>query len=174
MEYVTITAPNFFALKTQQEFESANETNPEAPKIDLKDVSKTYEAMIQYMCGIRGCDGVPLRYVAQPKSDPMPIVESSDTSNTYATYDEEMVKIVLMIEAGHAANAREEYGCFSDTFIRYRRKFWDIISPLLHVTNAWPHVKSARNNRNGQKATLAFYDHFLGQTTWFTYRIRQR
>ena len=85
-----------------------------------------------------------------------------------------MVKMVMIIEPGNAANAREDDGRFDDTFIVDRGKLCDIISSLLHVRNAWPHVKSARNNRNGQKATLAFYDHFLGQTTWFTYRIRQR
>ena len=75
------------SLKKQRDLESAKEKNPEAPKMDLKDVSKTYESMIQYICGISGCAEVPLRYVAQPTSDLMPITEVDDTSNSYATYD---------------------------------------------------------------------------------------
>ena len=37
----------------------------------------------------------------------MPIAEAENPRNTYATYDEEMVKIVPIIEPGHAANATE-------------------------------------------------------------------
>ena len=72
--------------------ELAKETKPEAPTINLKGFSKSYEVMIQYMCGMRGWYGVPLIYVARPASDLTPIVEADDPSNTYATYDEETVK----------------------------------------------------------------------------------
>ena len=72
--------------------ELAKETKPEAPTINLKGFSKSYEVMIQYMCGMRGWYGVPLIYVARPASDLTPIAEADDPSNTYATYDEETVK----------------------------------------------------------------------------------
>ena len=85
--------------------ESSKEINYEASTINLKDVSKTYEAMIQYLLGIRGCDGVPLSYVARPTSDMMSIVEADYPSNAYATYDEKMVKRLPIIEPGHATNA---------------------------------------------------------------------
>ena len=45
-----------------------------------------------------------LSSVAQPIYDLISITEADNTSNTYATYDEEMVKRVLIIEPGHAAN----------------------------------------------------------------------
>ena len=73
----------------------------------MKDISKTYESMIQYLRGIHGCYGLPLSYVARSKKDMMPIAEAENPRNTYATYDEEMVKIVTIIEPGHAANATE-------------------------------------------------------------------
>ena len=85
-----------------------------------------------------------------------------------------MVKMVMIIEPGNAANAREDDGRFDDTFIVDRGKLCDIISSLLHVRNAWPHVKSARNNCNGRKATLAFYDNFGGTNNVVFNRIRQR
>ena len=47
VEYGDITIPHIFTLKKQQELDSAKETNPEATTIDLKDISKTYEEMIQ-------------------------------------------------------------------------------------------------------------------------------
>ena len=73
-----------------------------------------------------------------------------------------MVKIVPIIDTGHTVNATEEYGTFPDTLIRDRGKVWNIISPILHVTDDWPHVKSARKNLDGCKAMLAFYGHFGG------------
>ena len=41
----------------------------------------------------------------QPTIDMMPISEADDPRNAYDTYDEEMVKIVPIIEPVHAANA---------------------------------------------------------------------
>ena len=73
-----------------------------------------------------------------------------------------MVKIVPIIDPGHASNAIEEDGNFSDTFIRDRGKVWGIPSPLLHVTDSCPHVKSAMKNLYVWKSMLAFYDHFWG------------
>ena len=49
VEYVDITVPNIYALKKQQDMELAKETKLEALTINLKDVSETYEAIIQYM-----------------------------------------------------------------------------------------------------------------------------
>ena len=62
--------------------------------------------MNQYLRGIRGCDGVPLSYVALLPSKLVPIAEEDYPSNTYATYDEEMVKIGPIVESGHASNAK--------------------------------------------------------------------
>ena len=70
-----------------------------------------------------------------------------------------MVKIVTIIETGHSANATEEFGPFSDTLIGDIGKFWDFISPLLHFTYAWPHVKSTRKNHDVWKAIIAFCGH---------------
>ena len=92
----------------------------------------------------------------------MTIAEAYNPSNTYTNYNEEMVKIVPITEPGNAANATEEYGPFSDTFIKDRGNVWDIIPPLLHVTDACTHVNSNMRNHDGWKAIIEFYDHFLG------------
>ena len=67
-----------------------------------------------------------------------------------------------IIETGCASNTTEEDGPFDDTFIGDIGKIWDLISPLLHVTDAWPHGKSARKNCGGHKAMLLFCGHFGG------------
>ena len=72
------------------------------------------------------------------------------------------MKIVLIIETVHAANATEEYGPFDYTFIGDKRKVWDIIHSLLHFTYASPQVKSARNNSGGRKSMLVLYNKFFG------------
>ena len=118
VDYGDISVPNICELKNQKDMDSAKENNPEAPKIDMNDVYKTYGAMIQYLRGICVSDGVPLRYVARRASDLTPISEADDPSNTYTSYDEETKKRVPIIDPGHAANTTEEDGPFSDTFIR--------------------------------------------------------
>ena len=169
--YGDIYIPNICALKKQLELELAKERKPEASKIDLIDFSKIYEEFIQYLHGIRGYDGVPLIYVARPTSDMIPIVESEDPINAYATYDEEMVKMVLIIEPRYSTNATEEDRTFSDTFIGDKGEVWDIIP---YVMDAWRHANISRNNREGRKDMLSLYGHFGGQTTWITYISRQR
>ena len=83
VDYSDITVTNIRALKKQRYMELAKEAKHEATAIDLEDVSKTYEAMIQYLRGIRRCDWVPLRYISRPTSDLMPITEADNPSNTY-------------------------------------------------------------------------------------------
>ena len=161
VDYTNITVPEIRALKKQREMEATTESKPEAPTIDLKDVSKTYEALVQYLRGMRGGNGVPLSYTVRPTDELMPKPSADDPSTEYSTYDEEMVKRAPIIVAGNA-NCTESDGPFDDTFVGDRGKVWDLICPLLITTEAWPHVKSARKNRDGRKAMLAFYDHFLG------------
>ena len=92
----------------------------------------------------------------------MPKPSADDPSTEYSTYDEEMVKRAPIIVAGNT-NGTEQDGPFDDTSVGDRGKVWDLICPLLITTEAWPHVKSARKIRDGRKAMLAFYDHFLGR-----------
>ena len=66
----------------------------------------------------------------------MSIEEANIEINSYVNYDEEMVKIVLIIVPELATNATEENGQFSDTFIVDIGKVRDIISLLLRVTHA--------------------------------------
>ena len=104
-------------------------------------------------------------------SDLTKILESVNPSNTYANWDEEVVKREPIIEPVHADNETEEDGHFSDTFISDIGKVCNLISPIANVTDAWHHVKSSRRNHGGWKYVLALYDHFGGKTTWITFRI---
>ena len=121
--------------------------------------------MIQYLHGIRGCDEVPLSYITLSASDLMPIAEADYSSDTYATYDKEMVKGVLIIEPGHAANSTEEDGNVYESFTGDRGKVWDLISPLLYIMDCWPHGKRTQKNHNVWKSMIPFCDHFGVQTT---------
>ena len=56
VNYGDITVPRIHALKKQQEMESTKGSKLEDITINMKDVSKTYKLMIQYLCGIHGCD----------------------------------------------------------------------------------------------------------------------
>ena len=48
---------------------------------------------------------MPISYFSLPGSYLTPITEADIPSNTYTTYDEEMVKGARVIEIGNAANA---------------------------------------------------------------------
>ena len=130
--------------------------------------------MIQYLQGIRGCDGVPLRYIARSASETTPISEEKDTSNTYINYDEEMVKLAPIIESGHATNAIEEDGPFIDTVIGDRGKVWDLIDLLLQYMEVWPPMKSTRRNWMFGRIFLPSMTIFWDQIMWITFRINQR
>ena len=88
VDYSDITVTNIRALKKQRYMELDKEAKHEATAIDLEDVSKTHEAMIQYLCGVCGFNVVPLSYVVQPASDiegrnkspPLPHSSVSDSS----------------------------------------------------------------------------------------------
>jgi len=139
VDYADITVPSIHALKKQCKVEALKEAKPELPTIDPKDVSKTYEAMVQYLRGMRGESGVPLSYVARPTNKLIPKPSAEDPSTGYSTHDEEMVKRAPII-------GTKENGPFDDTFMGDNGKVWDLISPLLITMEAWPHVKSARKS----------------------------
>ena len=63
VDYGYITVPVIRALKKQCKIEAIKEPKTEAPTIDLKEVLKTYEYLIQYFYGMRRGSGFQLRYV---------------------------------------------------------------------------------------------------------------
>ena len=69
VDYGDINVPLIRALKKQREIEEIKEPNTEAPMIDLKDFSKTYEYLIRYLRGIRGGSRVLLSYIVRASNE---------------------------------------------------------------------------------------------------------
>ena len=72
-----------------------------------------------------------------------------------------MVKRAPIIAAGNPLGTEEGFP-FNDDFVFDRGKVWDLIYPIIVKTEAWPRIERARTIRDGRKAMMVFYDHFLG------------
>ena len=108
-----------------------------------------------------GLGGVPISNVVRSsnKLHPKPLMD--EQVSAYKTYDEEMIKRSLISVAGNTQGTEED-GPFNEFFIADRSKVWNLISPLIIKTEAWPHIKNARTSRDGIKAMLTFHHHFMG------------
>ena len=110
---------------------------------------------------MRGGSRVPLSYVVRSSNELHPKTSVDDLVTAYATHDEEIVKRATIIATRNNPGIEED-GPFNNSFVADRGKLWDLISPLIIKTEAWPHIKHARTSRDRRKAILAFNDQFMG------------
>ena len=78
VNYGDITIPNIHALKKKCEVEAIKEPKTEAPTINLKDLLKTFEYLIQYLQGMIGGNGVLLSYIVRTINELHPNSEVDD------------------------------------------------------------------------------------------------
>ena len=161
VDYGDITVYDICALKKQRTIESIRESKKEALTIDLEDVLKTYESLIQYLRGMQGGSGVPFIYVVRESNELHPKPSIDDPVAIYETHDEDMVKRAPILEELNPQGTEED-APFDNSFIADRGEIWYFISPLIIKKETWTHIKRTRMSRDGRKAMLAFRDQFLG------------
>ena len=126
VDYGDITVPAIHALKKQREIEAIKEPKTEALTINLKDVLKTYQYLIQYLRGMRGGSGVLLSYVVRASNEIHLKPSVDDTITAYTTHYEDMVKRAPIIAAVNHMGTEEDPP-FNDYFVADRGKVWDLI-----------------------------------------------
>ena len=110
---------------------------------------------------MRGGSGVPLIYIMRSINKLHLKTLVDDPVTDYATHDEEIFKREPIIAIGNPLGMKKN-DLFNGSFIADREIIWDLISPIIIETEAWPLIKRARTSRDGRKVMLAFHDHFPG------------
>ena len=121
VDYGDITVPAIHALNKQHMIEAIKYPKNEAPTINLKNVLKTYESLIKYLCGMRGGSEVPLSYVVRESNTIHPKPPVDDAVTAYLNHDEEMVKRAPIIATGNPLGTKDD-GLFDDSFVADRGK----------------------------------------------------
>ena len=139
---------------------------------DLKDISKTYKYLIQYLCGMRGGSGVPLSCVVRASNKLHPKTSIDDPVTDYVTRDEEMVKRAPIITAGNTLGTEED-GPFDDSFVSDREKN-GILYPHLSSKQR-PYYTSNAPGRavTGERKCWRSMINFWDPTTLTTFRRKQ-
>ena len=170
-DYGDINVPLIRALKKQREIEEIKEPNTEAPTIDLKDVSKTYEYLIQYLRGMQGGSGVPISYVLRESNELHPKPSVDDPFIAYATHGKDMFKRSKIIAAVNLLGTEED-GPLYYSFVTDRGRY-GILYPHLSPKQRPGHTSNAlgqavTRERQCWHSIITFWE----PTTSTTFRIK--
>jgi hypothetical protein len=121
------------------------------PKLNEKDMVKTFDAIDSYLRVTLGETKIPLAYVTREDIE----VEASadDPAANYQTTDLEMIA-----RAPHETAP----GIPHPTLVVDNFKVWEILQEICLDNNAWTWIKSFARSRNGRGAYLALHSHYLG------------
>ena len=148
-----ITREKIRALSGLREWES-NYSEPDAPEglINPKDWVRTFEAIHEFLRTQLGTTGIPLAYVI--RKDVSTKDEGNDPTfpSGYFTHQDEMI----------ARAPIEANGQYTPTFVHDNQRVWDILAPLVRDELCWEYAKQGQRARDGRKAFMAMYDHYLG------------
>ena len=147
-----VTLISIRSLRELRDFESNYKPSDDVPTINEKDWPKTMEAILEYLRSYLGDKKIPLAYVVR-KEETMP---DAEPVGGYATIQDEMIA-----RAPHftiVAGVRTA----DPTFLVNREKVWDIIARITRTHDCWTYVKPAQRTRDGRKAYLDLYTHYLG------------
>lgn len=146
-----ITTATVRAMRPLKEHESAKREAADVPKLNEKDMVKTFDAIDSYLRITLGETKIPLGYVTREEAG----VEASadDPATNYQTIDMEMIA-----RAPHETDDNTPHPTFTvDNF-----KVWEILHEICLDNNAWTWIKSFSRNRNGRAAYQALHSHYLG------------
>jgi hypothetical protein len=131
-------------LRSTKEYEEDFKVTVEQPVINEKDWPMTMEAICEFCGSVFGETGVPLAYVVRENVE---IPPDTDPSEGYITVAEEMIA-----RAPHGNQA-------------YANDSMEVRSYMANITLAhecWTYVKPAQHTKDGRRAFLLLWNHFLG------------
>ena len=148
-----VTLASIRALRELREFEDTYKPSEDVPTINDKDWLKTMmETILEYLRSYLGDKKIPLAYVVC-ESETVPAFEPE---GGYTTIQDEMIA-----RAPHFSMIAGV--CTADpAYLVNREKVWDIIARITRTHDCWTYVKPAQRTRDGRKAYLALYTHYLG------------
>jgi hypothetical protein len=147
-----VTLASIRALRELREYEETYKPSEDVPTINDRDWPKTMETILEYLRSYLGDKKIPLAYVVRESED----VPVADPEGGYATLQDEMIA-----RAPHfslVASVRTA----DPAYLINREKVWDVIARITRSHDCWTYVKPAQRTRDGRKAYLALYAHYLG------------
>ena len=150
-----ITLASIRGIRDLREFESTYKPpKDDIPTINAKDWPKTMESIDKYLRSYLGEKKIPLAYVIR-KTTAIP--EGADPPTVYSTIQDEMIA-----RAPHFTTTADGTVTPDPTYLVSREKVYDIISRITRDHASWTYVKPAQKSRDGRKAYMGLYDHYLG------------
>ena len=133
--------------------EATHKNSTDTPTINAKDWPKTMEAILEYLRSYLGDHKIPLAYVVRKDAT----VPAADPTGGYFTIQDEMIA-----RAKHFTLGAGDVQTPDPTYVANREKVWEIIVKITREHTCWTYVKPAQRTRDGRKAYLDLYQHFLG------------
>jgi hypothetical protein len=148
-----VTLENIRSIRELRDYEGTWKASNDTPVINAKDWPKTMEAIHEYLRSYLGDKMIPLAYVVR-KDEAVPTVEPE---GGYATVQDEMIA-----RAPHFRISATGVRNPDQTFLVNRQKVWEIIAHITRENSCWTYVKDAQRTRDGRKAYLSLWTHYLG------------
>jgi ribosomal protein S13 len=149
-----ITLESIRRYRDLRDYESTYKaTTDDAPTINSKDWPKTMESLHEFLRSYLGNHKIPLAYVVR-KNEAVPEVDPPDG---YAAIQDEMIA-----RARHYTLDADGNKVPDPTYVTSREKVREIIAKITRDLPCWTYVKPAQRLRDGRRACLGLYGHFLG------------
>jgi hypothetical protein len=156
-----------FSQQCQMELTFKNKTEGFA-QATFKDLSKTFEVVMEQLEHARGVAGVQLSYV--PRKKLISFYERVDPPTNYPSLDAKAIACAPILEdcvafpdqSATAIALLEENGPFSDTFCINMVMVWNILFEIFGQTPAWLHAALTKKGKNGCKLYRLLFAHYLG------------
>jgi hypothetical protein len=131
-------------LRSTKEYEENFKVTAEQPIINEKDWLRTMEEIREFCGSILGETGVPLAYAVR---DNVEIPPGTDPSEGYITVAEDIVARAPHRNQAYANESMEA---------------WSYMANITRAHDCWTYVKPAQGTKDGRRAFLLLWNHFLG------------
>jgi hypothetical protein len=164
--WANILLASICGLSAQAKMEASHKDPITLPVMDLKNWPKNFEAIDEYLRGLRGYKDHPLSYIH--RTDILPALAALDTAtgvvgSAHNSHDDEMIAQGPILLAGAVVGPdTKALVFFTPSFLVNRAMVWEKLSEILLSHDAFTVIKAAKKTRNGRLAYQLLYRHYLG------------
>ena len=139
-----------FIIIILKEHQGAHEHPATAPKLNDKDMVKTLNNILNYLCVYLGESKIPLSYLVH--DDPVVEPDTEDLSDNYEMTEEEMI----------ACAPHTQGGISNPKFASDNRKEYDLLTAIVKYNSAWTWMKGITRVRNCRLIFTDLKTHYIG------------
>jgi hypothetical protein len=164
--WANILLASICVLSAQAKMEASHKNPITLPVMDLKNWPKNFEAIDEYLCGLRGYKDHPLSYVH--RTDILSALAALDTAtgvlgSTHNSHADKMIAQGPILWAGAVVGPdTKALGLFAPSFLVDRATVREKLSEIFLSHDAFTVIKAAKKTCNGRLAYQMLYCHYLG------------